>query len=241
MTEEGKIIILDDLPQEVKVRLQATYDEVNSISDLVESIQRTNIQGRFGFKFEQGAPLPLLTPLERAQSVCFIIRYEHLPVLERIDILEHKGRFYLKNIDFIRHVLNEYRSIIANTRDSIYYSKVHKICYKKLMKRDASTGLTISVDHETEGDITDEFIKVLGESNKSIKFILKNCEFDYIYNGIIQHSDQKYTKRFWEDYHSGRINHIFIKHAFLLGHVKDALFWHHHILNYLTFPKLGPL
>lgn len=187
------------------------------------------------------APLPELTPFERAQSICFVTRYEHLPILTKLDIVEHNGRYYLRNISFIRHILNEYRSIVSNENDSVYFAKIHSFCHKKLSNRDKSKGLIISVTHETQGDVTDVLLKIIGENNRAIKYILSKCEYDYIYSGILQHSDHRYTKRLIEEYHTGRLNHLFIKHAFLLGQVKDLMRWYHYIINNLTYPKLGPI
>jgi len=239
--QKCEIKIQDSYPESIKERLLSTYSEINEVFNEALAVQKTQLSGKISFKYEQSAPMDILSPFERAQSVCFIIKYEHLPTLENIDVSEYKGKFYLKNIDFIRHILNEYRPIVMNQNDSIYYAKIHKFCHEKLMNKNPSSGLSITVEHEKDGDITESFAKILGERNKSIKSILKRCEFDYIYNGILQHSDHKYTKRFWEEYYSGRINHIFIKHAFLLRHIQECLYWHYRILNQLTFPKLGPI
>jgi len=185
--------------------------------------------------------LPEMNPFERAQSICFVIMYEQLPTLNRLEIVEHNGKYYLQNIGFVRHILNEYRPLVLNKDDSVYFAKIHSFCHGKLANKEPSKGLSVSVSHETDGDVTDILLKMIGERNKAIKSILKECEYDYIYNGILQHSDHNYTKRLIEEYYTGRLNHLFIKHAFLLGQIKELLWWHHYILNNLTFPKIGPL
>lgn len=230
-----------NLPEQIKKKLSDIEVEIRTISKEADKIQNTTLLGKLMFEYKHGAPLDILTPFERAQSVCFITRYEHLPVLNNIDILESRGKFFVKNTPFIRHILNEYRPIIMNVKDSVYYNKIHKFCHEKLTNKDSKKGLCISVKHEDDGDVTDIFNRILAEKNSAIKYILKKCEFDYIYNGILQHSDHNYTTRFWEEYHTGKINYVFIKHAMLLGYVKDCLYWHYTILNQLTFPKLGPL
>jgi len=243
MSEDKPLIIksIEKLPEPTKNRLLDTCKEIDIISEKAIEVMKTSISGKISFVFEQSAPIDILTPFERAQSVCFTSRYEHLPVLTKIDVFESNGKYFLKNIGMIRHLINEYRSIIANQRDSIFYSKIHKFCRDKLLNYDPSIGLSIKVLSEKELDLTNVFLKALDERHKAIKIILDKCEFDYIYNGILQHSEHKWTKRFWHEYYSGEINHIFIKHACLLGQIKEFLFFHYKILNYLTFPKLGPI
>ena len=148
---------------------------------------------------------------------------------------------YLRNISFIRHILNEYRSIISNQSDSVYFSKIHSFCHKKLANRDSSKGLIVTVQDESEDDVTDVLLKAMGENNKAIKLILSKCEYGYIYNDILQHSDHDFTRRLLADYHSGNLNHLFIKHAYLLRQIKELMWWYHYTMNNLVFPKLGPI
>ncbi|WP_134702979.1 hypothetical protein [Ammoniphilus sp. YIM 78166] len=236
--DSGESIVL---PQDVEKRIIETELDVDNIIQKAAVFQKTKLTGNISFRFEQKADKDILDDFEMAQSVCFVLKYEYLPILERVEILEHNGKYYIGNMESVRHVINEYRSIIANQRDSIYYTRIHKLCREKLINNDASIGLKVTVLHEKEGDITQEFVRYLDERNKSIRFLLENSEFDYLYNGILQHSDHKYTSRFWDDYYSGKINHIFIKHSYILGYIKEYLYWHYKIINSLTFPKIGPI
>jgi len=230
-----------EIPQFLKGKLDNLQSEIDQLVELAKNTQRTNITGSVSFKYEIGAPRDILTDFERAQSVCFVTRYEGLPILNDIAVAEHRGRYYLGNIDFIKHILNEYRAIIQNTKDSVHYQKVHKFCRAKLTNRDMSKDLVITVNNEVDADITDTFTKYLDEKIKVITIVLNHTNYGYIYNGILQHSDHRFTKRFLKEYSSGEINYIFIKHAKLLGYIKDCLFWHYKLLNAITFPKLGPL
>ena len=167
---------------------------------------------------------------------------ENLPIFNNnLEISQRDGKYYIKNMHFLRHILNEYRLLIYNKSDSIYYTKIHKFCSEKLLNKDISKDLSITVQHENHGDITDKFLKILSEKVRSVKSVLKNAEFSYLYNGILQHSDPKYTKRFWQEYSSGKLNYIFIKHAILLDYIQECLALHYKILNKLTFPRLGSL
>jgi hypothetical protein len=90
-------------------------------------------------------------------------------------------------------------------------------------------------------DLSAKFAAILKEREKSIRKVIKLSDFDYIYNGFLQHSDSRFTARFRNEYTSGELNYVFIKNLSLLPYLKDALRWHHVILGTLTFPKLGPL
>ncbi|MBF7081865.1 hypothetical protein IT084_02605 [Desulfallas sp. Bu1-1] len=239
--EVFKIVSENEMPEKIIKKISATIDDVKNIIQSSETIQETKVEGSFRFTFKHSAPTDILTALERAQQVSFVTKYEHLPILDAIEIIKLQGKFYLKNIDYIRHVLNEYRTIIANQNDSIFYTRIHGFCYQKLKNRDPSIGLSIIVEHVKTGDITDLFARILGERVRAVRTVLQNCEFDYIYNGILQHSDPDYTERYWDEYYTGKINYVFLKHALLLGYIKELLYWHYRIINSITFPKLGPL
>ncbi len=233
------------VPEHIPVPLQNKFKEltaeVNQVVERAEKVRQTIISGSISLRYEAQIPRDVLTEHERAQSVCFVTRYESLPVLENISIGEYNGKFYVNNIDYVRHVLNDYRAIIQNKKDSVYYQKIHKFCREKLVNRDITRDLVITVHHDKDGDISKIFTKCLDEQCKAIRAILDNSNFAYIYNGILQHSDHNFTKRFLEEYSSGTINYTFIKHAQLLGYIKDRLYWHYKLLNSITFPKMGPL
>jgi len=229
------------IPDALRDKFTALEEEIDQILTQAEAVQQTDISGRVSFTYESTAPRDLLTEDERAQSICFVTRYEALPVSEQLRIVAYGDRYYIGNLDYLRHVLNEYRAIVQNKRDSVYYRRIHQFCHGKLVNRNTSNDLVITAEHESEGDITSTFARYLDEQCRSIAVVLRKSEFSYVYNGVLQHSDHSYTRRFLEDYHSGRINYIFVKHAQLLGYIKECLLWHYRLLNALTFPKLGPL
>lgn len=232
---------IDEADTEVQARLLANCNEVNQLINEAVHLIKTELEGRASFRIAHSALGDILTTEERYQHISFVTKYESLPSFDGIKIIKHEDNYYLGNIDYIRHILNEYRLVIQNKSDSIHYSKIHRFCREKLNCKDPSKGLSISLLHETKGDISDVMVKVLDERNKGISFVLKNAEFDYIYNGILQHSDIRYTKRFITEYSNGDLNYVFIKHVLLLDYIKDWLYWHYRIVNSMTYPKPGPL
>ncbi|MDQ7984612.1 hypothetical protein QYS36_06640 [Pseudomonas sp. G34] len=232
------------LQKESPADIQAKFDAINK--DIVRIIEKghaeltTIISGNISFRYVISAPLDVLTDFERAQSFCFVTKYESLPTVDSVNIAEHKGRYFPNNIDDIKHVLNEYRPIIQNQGDSVHYQNIHAWCHKKL-GADPTRYLSITVQHENGKDITTEFRASLAERVRAVRKILAECEFGYIYNGILQHSDHQYTERLWKEYINGELNYVLIKHATILGEIKDLLNWHYRLFNTLTFPKMGSL
>ena len=233
--------LLKQIPESLQGKFEDLQVEIDDVIKRAEKFRSTKIPGKFSFRYESSAPRGILTDYERAQSVSFVTRYESLPVVENVHIVEYGGLYYLSNIDFIRYALNEYRAIIQNRSDSVFYQNIHRFCRQKIINRDKSKDIVITVKHKTKVDITPIFAAYLDEQCKAIRVIVDSCDYSYIYNGILQHSDHKFTRRFLKEYSSGSINYTFVKHAQLLGCIKEYLYWHYKLLNVLTFPKLGPL
>jgi hypothetical protein len=228
-------------PSEIRHKLDEVIKEVKSILEIAGSCIQIDVSGQLKFTFSISAPREVLIDIELAQSTCFLTRFKAMPVFERVSVKENNGSFYFDNIDESRYVLNEYRSIIHNINDSIHFQKIHKFCREKLINNDHTKDLTIVVNHKERGDITHEFVKHMDERYKAFKSVIKHCEFDYIYNGILQHSDHKYTERFRGEYTSGKVNYVFAKHAYIVGYIRWLMETHYKLLSVTTFPKLGPL
>jgi hypothetical protein len=229
------------LPEPIYKKLEAALSTAGKLVDAADALRITKIGGSIQFSYESSVPRDILTPLERAQSLSFITRYDHLPVIDEISLEYRNGRFYLGSLHPIRHALTEYRPILMNKKDSTHFQNVGATIRQKLLNEDSSKDLRIKVLHEKDGDISKQFALVLKERIKGIAEIVRTSDFDYLYNGILQHSDPRFTDRFWKEYYDGSLNYVYITHAAILEYVKDSLYWHHTILNALTFPKLGAL
>ena len=169
--------VVENIPTILKDKFENIQKEVTKIIETAEKVQLTKISGPISFEYVSSAPRDILTDYERAQSICFITRFESLPIVEQIDIGENKGKYYLNNIDYLKHVLNEYRAIIQNQSDSVYYQKIHNFCRQKMVGRDETIDLVITINHIKEGDITEKFTKFLDERCKSIRTIVDNLNF----------------------------------------------------------------
>lgn len=230
-----------NLPSRIRDRLARLQSEVDQIISGAERHLTTQLPDPIQFEFVNSAPRDVLTVDERAQSVSFVTRFEHLPTDYTVTIVERNSRYEIEDMAFLRYALNEFRPLIQNERDSVYYQKVHSIWYGMLTLDDANRGTTIRVFDRSNSNITATYIQWLSERNKAISFVLKPLDYGYLYNGILQHSDPSHSSRFLHDYTSGELNYILWKHAHLLGFLREMLRPYYILIRFLTSPRPGPL
>lgn len=238
----------EDLPntqlqERIRKRLFLLQKEVDQIIDGAQALLKTQLPNPISFEFKNSAPRDVLTSNERAQSISFVARFEHLPLPSnyRVKIVKHENAHYIGNMAFCRHALNEFRPLIQNERDSVYYNKIHQVWHAMLTLDDPKKGTTIRVKDTKDNDVTLIFIRYLGERNKAIGFVMRSLNYSYLYNGILQHSSIAYSKRFLEDYTSGELNYVLWKHVHVLGFLREMLSAYYKLIRFLTYPKLGPL
>jgi len=106
---------------------------------------------------------------------------------------------------------------------------------------DKSKGTVVRVLDVQQQDVTSVYVKWLGERNQAIRHLLAAFDYGYLYNGFLQHSDPKFSKRLMQDYTSGEINYLLWKHVRPLGELKRLLRPYYMLMRSLTFPNLGPL
>jgi hypothetical protein len=230
-----------ELPDRIKQKINLLEQGIKKIESHALGIVKTSMNEPVSLFVQNQTMTDLLSDYERGQSISFISRYENLPSLMPVKIVHHQGNYFIGNMTHIRHILNEYRSVIHNESDSVYYQNVHKLCFKMLQEDNYRKGTTINILTKNDEDVTETFMTWLGEHNSAIKFVLRTLDLDYIYNGILQHSDGRFSKRFVKEYMSGEINYIFWKHILLLDLIKDLLKPYYMLMVQFSFPKLGPL
>lgn len=230
-----------DLPESIIKRLESLDSEVNRIISTATNLLKTPSPPKVSFEFGNRAPQDFLTEDERAQSIGFITKYEDLPANYSVQLTRQGDRFHIANMPYLRHVLNDFRPLIQNQDDSIHYQNIHNTWRAMLTRESPVSGTKIMVYDQENKDITPLFIQVLSERNQAISFVKRPLDYDYLYNGVIQHCDPRHSKRFLEDYTSGEWNYILWKHVQILGFVKDMLYPYYRLINCITFPKLGAL
>lgn len=228
---------------EIQTKLRSTLDEANAVLEEARTRITTNISAiQFRFQSSQASP-KLLAETVEAQALSFVIRYQDLPSFNDIELLiKHTERgYFISNLGDYRRLINEYRSIVQNQNDSIYYINIENLCHRMMINTDPSSALCLSVLNEAKDDVTQEFRRFLKETRKAIQFLVNRSDLNYLYNGVLQHSDGEFTERLWSDYVSGILNYTLIRNAALLDGIKCLLLPHYRILNTLVFPPAGGL
>lgn len=232
---------ITQLPDPIRIRLAKLQEGIDQIISSAEALLETQLPGPIGFQFVNSAPRDVLTPEERAQSVSFVTRFEHLPSSQTVEIVQRQQRYSIANMAYLRCALNEFRPLIQNESDSVYYQNIHRVWYGMLTLDDPSQGTTIRVTDKQENDVTPTYVQWLSERNKAITFVLRPLDYKYLYNGILQHANPTYSQKFLDDYVSGGLNYVLWKHVHVLGFIREMLEPYYLLIRFLTFPRLGHL
>jgi hypothetical protein len=209
----AKMIIPENISKKLSDNEKQAIEIINNAEESITDFSTDNIS----LTYQISAPVPELTPDERACSMVFIFRYDHLP-----DI-------------------HEYRTIFWNQRDPIYFGKISTIYRAKLVNRDPSKGLSITARNEKGHDVTMDFVGHLDSRNKAIRKIIQQSDFNYIFNGVLQHSDGKFSTQLIKDYTNGNLNYILLKNMTLARHIKLLFREYYKVINVLSFPRMGCL
>jgi hypothetical protein len=115
------------LPERIANRFNAMVLEVDTVMSAANEELITHIPDLISFHFENSAlDQDVLSDYVRAQSVSFVTRFEHLPtnVQTRL-VVDDRGQWRIGNLWDLRQALNDFRPIIQNQSDSVYYQNVH--------------------------------------------------------------------------------------------------------------------
>src|SRR5262249_16192829 len=134
--------MLATLPDDVRLRVQETESEIRKLIEQTSETLKTEL-GPISFTYSNSAPSDVLTDEEQTQSISFVSRYQHLPSECIATVMQINGNWYIRNLDFLRHTLNDYRPIIQNESDIVYYKKVHSTWWAMLSRNDDTRGTVI--------------------------------------------------------------------------------------------------
>jgi hypothetical protein len=229
------------IPEEISIKLAENEAKAIAIIESGEKLLNNFSTESIDLTYTISAPTDVLTQEERAQSMVFVFRFDHLPEILEFTVAEHRGSYYINEIDAIRAALNEYRTIFYNQNDAIYYRKIGNLYRTKLVNRDPSKGLSITARNKEGTDVTSEYVSYLDSTQKAIKAIIKASDFDYIFNGVLQHSDKAHSRKMIEHYTNGSMNYILLKNLTLARSIKTLLFEYYKVVKAMHFPRMGGL
>ena len=231
-----------DIPPQILAKLKKCESEANAILQEAEGEITDLDTSSVRLRVTSTAPLPLMTWEEQAQSLAFVVRYEHLPELHDFVAGRHpSGRYYLNEIDQIRATLNEYRTIFYNQKDGIFYGAITNLYQKGFKPETPNSTMRIEALTHGDQDISEDYLKHLKSRKKAIQHAIKKSDFDYIYNGVLQHADGKYAMQMVKEYTDGSLAYLLLKNVIIAQGLKDFLSEHYKVINVLNFPKMGPL
>lgn len=233
---------LERLPARIRERFEQVTEDVDKVLAEAQALVQTDSPTVFSVKYHSAIlDQDMLSDYERAQSVSFVTRYEHLPSEFTAVLAQVDGVWVIRDLWTLRHIINDFRPIIYNQQDAVHYQNIHNQWYRMLTRSDPSQGMTIRLFDGDRVDVTATFAKMLGERNKAIRHLVEAFEFDYLYNGFLQHSDKRFTSRYLTDYVSGELNYLLWKHVRPLNSIYIMLEPYHMLMRSLTFPKFGNL
>jgi hypothetical protein len=231
-----------DIPPQILAKLKKCESEANEILQEAEGEITDLDTSSVRLRVTSTAPLPLMTWEEQAQSLAFVVRYEHLPELHNFVAGRHpSGRYYLNEIDQIRAALNEYRTIFYNQNDGIFYGAITNLYQKAFSSEHPNATMRIKALTPEGQDLSTDYLEHLKSRKKAIRYGIEKSDFDYIYNGVLQHADGKYAMQMVKEYTDGSLAYLLLKNVLIAQGLKDFLSEHYKVINVLNFPKMGPL
>lgn len=212
--------------EKVRDKFGSIHKELSQTIEEAKNKIEVQIEGRLSITIRNAAlGQDIVTEEDRARFTQFVVKFQQLPEIKTVDLVERNGKIFVENLEDAKLILNEFRPIVWNQNDSIYYNNLYKSISSKLFLKDPSVGTILSVVRNHKEDITDLYNKFLKNHRDAIRFILKSYEpdLDYLYNGVLQHSDRDFSERLATEFYSGELSYSLIKNAFLLGPVKQLL------------------
>jgi hypothetical protein len=232
------------IPPEILQKLRSAEDEAHKIlEDAWKEVSEFDCE-RIGIRISSNSPLPLMSTEEQAQSLAFIVRYEHLPELNSFVAGRNPrtGLYYLNEIDEIRAALNEYRTIFFNQKDGIYFGAITNLYQKSFCPEEPNkVPMVIQALTKEEEDLSHDYLKHLLSRKKAIRTAVKGSDFDFIYNGVLQHAAKEHSLQMVKQYTDGSLAYMLLKNLILAQGMKELLSEHYKVIRMLNFPRMGSL
>lgn len=233
-----------DIPPQILAKLRKCESEAHEILKEAEKKISDFETDKIHLTVSSSSPLPIMSWEEQAQSLAFVVRYEHLPEINSFVAGRHPttGRYYLNEIDQIRAALNEYRTIFFNRSDGIFYGAITNLYQKAFNPAQPDKAPMQIVAQTASGqDVSSEYLKHLKSRKKAINDAVQNSDFNFIYNGVLQHADAQYAMQMVKQYTDGSLAYLLLKNVIIAQGLKDFLSEHYKVINVLNFPRMGPL
>ena len=122
--------------ERIKDKFGNIHKELNEIVDEARNKIEVQTDGRLSITIRNAAiDQDIITAEDRARFIHFVAKFQQLPEMTTVDLVERNGKIFVGNLEDAKHILNEFRPIIWNRNDSIYYNRLYKSISSKLFFR----------------------------------------------------------------------------------------------------------
>lgn len=240
--------ISEDVIARTKARVETINHEVNQIVEKSSKDYKPIDLDGVSFQVMGCAPRrTVFLPEDEAIFNSFLRKLKSVPGLKNPILVLENDVVKIGNIENTKSLVSELRPVFFNQGDSIYFTKVHnKIC--QLLSGTYDGGqVKLTVHRRTatgDVDITKDFIAELNARKRIVLRSIEASDLDYLYNGVLQHSDSRFHEQHQREYLSGELNYTILKNAQLLAGLHECIDLYRPCLEMLWydgFPTQGSL
>ncbi len=210
-------------PRRILEKLKTTALETDALIKVAVKDHTKYLNESFRFQIRNSAPQDILTDSERAAFHAFLAKIRSIPDFPSPSIVEKGDEYFLGNEGLAKHIITEFRPIIYNQNDPIYFGRIQGIIFQMLNRKSPVQGTKITVEGVSGSDITELFKKEFAACRAVIDKAITLMDLDYLFNGVLQHADQRFSERYSEDLRTGNLQYLYLKHATILTYLKHYL------------------
>lgn len=166
------------------------------------------------FRFENNKGNNVATIKEWSSVTSYV---NHLVVCG--ELLEKKQL----NKQDLESILNAFRPILFNKNDSIYYGKIFTIQDQMFNGRHYTGTIIKALDGKTYEDKTEIFKEDIKKVKKVIRKLIEDSDLDFIYNGFLQHTDERYAESYIEHIKKKDFELIELKNVVIISYIYELL------------------
>ena len=241
----------NQVPKYIVNKIKET--QADTIELLKSIVSSTPLNFRIGIEQECPVPLSFEDKNKRMQVCYFVRKYQLLPPgpVEKISvifeppfdlgIINFPARYKFQELHLMAGIINDYRTLLFNKSDIIYYKKIHALIWNLLKCQDKKEGTVFTAYDEQNNDITPVFKDYLSNSLVWIEKIIEKSDLTILYNAFLQHTDKNHEDQASSVFLAGDYQYMLLKNSILLGNIRSILQSHYNFLSSFNYQTLGSL
>ncbi|WP_374000299.1 hypothetical protein [Bdellovibrio bacteriovorus] len=221
---------VEDLQKRLQEKFNQLNQDVEKILDTAMEGYKPDGLGLIYFHMEGSAKrASVFLPEDEIAFDSFLRKYKSLPEYQHPKITVRGSSAILANEANYRAKLSELRPIFSNQNDPIFYTKIHgKLSQIFLGTYDGGSLKMKIISQGPTGEIdrTPEYLAAINARKKIISRAIQLSDLDFLYNGVLQHSDARFSERYEREYRSGELSLTIAKNALLAENMVQWLDLH---------------